>query len=174
MKATRFVWQAVCCLALFVCFQITATAQDAPKPGPEHAVLKELVGDWDATMKMGPQESKGTMTYKMMSGDMWVVYDFKGEFMGAPFVGHGFMGYDVSKKKYVSVWIDSMGTPPMISEGTYDAAKKTMTEVGEAMGPDGKMSKMKMVTEMKSKDEMLFTMHHGDQPAMTITYKRKK
>ena len=49
-----------------------AIAQEAPKPGPEHEVLKKMVGDWTLTMKFGGMESKGTVTYKMDLGGLWL------------------------------------------------------------------------------------------------------
>src|SRR5260370_28344655 len=85
-----------------------AVAQEAPKPGPEHALLKRAEGTWDATLKFGDQESKGTMTYKMGLGGLWLVSDFKGEVMGAKFEGKGMDTYDPAQKKYVNVWFDSM------------------------------------------------------------------
>lgn len=173
MKVTRVTWQLVCCWVAVLGVQAVA-AQEPAKPGPEHALLKEMEGEWEAHIKAMGMESKGSMVYKLMQGGLWVTYDFKGDFGGMPFTGHGIMGYDAAKKKYFSVWVDSMSGSPMISEGTYDAAKKVFTEVGEAMGPSGKMEKMKMVTEIKSRDEMVFTMNTNDQPMMTIVYKRKK
>jgi hypothetical protein len=164
---------------LFVGGTTTATAQETPKPSPEHALLKSMEGTWDAKCKFGPQESKGTMVYKLMPGDLWLTSDFKCDMMGQPFHGHGVMGYDTNKKKYVSCWADSMSTGLTTGEGTYDAAKKVFTENNEGPGPDGKMMKMKMVTELKGPDEMLFTMYMPDpsgkdQPVMTIHYTRKK
>src|SRR5262249_44245858 len=48
-------------------------AQEIPKPGPEHEVLKKLEGNWDITMKAGGAEFKGTVTYKMDLGGLWLV-----------------------------------------------------------------------------------------------------
>ena len=53
---------AVCVLIFAAPF---VAAQDFPKPGPEHEMLKKWVGTWDTTMKMAGMESKGTATYKM-------------------------------------------------------------------------------------------------------------
>jgi hypothetical protein len=154
-------------------------AQEAPKPGPEHEFLRKLEGTWDATVKFGEGESKGTMTYRMEMSGLWLVGDFQGSFFGQKFEGRGLDSYDVNKKKYVGVWVDSMTTAPMLSEGTYDKDKKTMTMTGEGPGMDGKLMKMKMVTEYKDNDNIVFTMSGPgkdgkDQTMMVITYKRKK
>jgi hypothetical protein len=156
-----------------------AVAQEPPKPGPEHAMLKKAEGTWDATVKMEGQESKGTMTYKMDLGGLWLTSDYKGEFGGQKFQGKGLDTYDVGKKKYVGVWFDSMSTLPMVMEGTYDKEKKTMTMTGEGPGMDGKMTKYKSVLQDKDDDTMIFTMSSPGKDGkeavmMTITYKRKK
>ena len=153
-----------------------ATAQEPPKPGPEHEMLKKWVGTWDTTMKMLGMESKGVATYKMELGGLWLASTFEGEIGGAKFSGKGFDTYDAGKKKFVGVWVDSMSTSPMMMEGTYDKAKKTLTMVGEGPGEDGKPTKHKTVSEMKDDDTVHFSMYMGDgkEPMFTILYKRKK
>src|SRR5262245_54225969 len=110
-----------------------------PKPGPEHELLKKMEGTWDTTMKMPGGKSKGTATYKMDLGGLWLTSKFEGDMGGEKFSGRGFDTYDADKKKFVGVWFDSMSTKPMVLQGTYDKAKKTMTMVGDAPGMDGKM-----------------------------------
>src|ERR1041385_3654754 len=148
-------------------------------PGPEHETLKKLEGTWSAKVKMGESESMGTMTYKMECGGLWLTSDFRSEFDGQKFQGRGVDGYDPEKKKYVSVWVDSMSTRPMFLEGTHDKDKKTTTMTGEAPGPDGKLAKHKMVTHMADDDHMTFTMYVIDSDGkenkvMTIEYARRK
>src|SRR5262249_31409183 len=82
-------------------------AQAPPKPGPELEHLKQLVGVWDATVSVG---GKGTMTYKMDLGGLWLVSEYEGEFGDQKFQGRGLDTYDSAKKKYVTVWADSMST----------------------------------------------------------------
>ena len=151
-------------------------AQDGPKPGPEHAVLKKLEGDWDLVMKFGGMESKGAVTYKMELGGLWLAGSLESELFGQKFQGKSMDSYDAGKKKYVSVWIDSMGTQPMILEGTYDAAKKAMTLSGDGPGMDGKPTKYKSVTTFTDDNTTNFAMYIGDvkEPSFTIVYTRKK
>ncbi len=40
---------------------ISAFAQDIPKPGPEHEMLKKKEGAWTTTMKVGDKETKSAM-----------------------------------------------------------------------------------------------------------------
>src|SRR5579885_3776655 len=107
----------------------------APKPGPEHELLKKLEGTWEATVHAGPQDSKGTMVYKSACGGLWLASKYEGDFGGQKFEGRGLDGYNPTKKKYVSVWVDSMSPSPLITEGTFDDASKTMTMTGEGPGP---------------------------------------
>jgi hypothetical protein len=169
---TRFVAPAA--LAVMLCG--AGAAQPPAPPGPELDVLKKMVGTWDATMKFEGAESKGTCVYKMDVGGLWLASTFEGDFGGTKFSGRGFDSYDPMKKKYVGVWLDSMMPHAMTMEGTYDAAKKTMTMEGSAPGPDGKVEKMKAVSAMPDVDTIDFKMYMGDgkQPAFTILYKRKK
>jgi hypothetical protein len=154
----------------------TATAQDAPKAPPELDVLKKLVGDWDATMKFGGMESKGKVTYKMEVGGMWLVSNLESDLFGQKFHGKGLDSYDTSKKKYTSVWIDSMSGSPMTMEGTFDKEKKTMTLAGEGPGMDGKPTKFRSVSQMPDNDTINFSMYMGDgkEPSFTVVYKRRK
>jgi hypothetical protein len=160
-------------------FVPTLWAQELPQPGPEHKKLKELEGTWDATMKMGDQESKGTMVWKMDLGGLWLVSEFEGDFGGMKFMGKGMDSYDPIKKKYVSVWVDSMSTLPVVAEGNFDKNGKTMTMTGEGPGPDGKPTKYKMTTEHKDKDNLLWSLYGAGPDGkeglqFTITYKRRK
>lgn len=156
-----------------------AWAQTPPGPGPEHERLKKMEGTWNAKVKTGNEESAAVVTYKMECGGLWLVGDFRGEFGGQRFQGRGMDGYDPEKKKYVSVWVDSMSFCPMLMEGSYDTAKKSLTMTGEAPGPDGKMAKHKMVTLMSDDDHHTFNMYivapDGQETKfMTIEYTRKK
>lgn len=154
-------------------------AQDFPKPGPEHEKLKELVGNWDALMDMGGQKTKAKATYKSICDGMWVVSDFEGELAGAKFHGHGLDGYDLNKKKYVGVWIDSWSSAPLHMEGNYDPKTKLLVMTGDSVGLDGKPEKFKATTETKDKDHFTFKMYMvqpdgTDQLAFTIEYTRRK
>ncbi len=154
------------------------------KPGPEHELLKADAGVWDATVEVmaAPGQpmstSKGVETNNLVGG-LWLVSDFKSEMMGAPFEGHGVMGWDTNKKKYVGTWVDSTSTGIWNSESTYDAATKTLT--GALEGPDhaGAILKMKSVVAHPDPDTRVFTMSAPgpdgkDMATMKITYKRRK
>jgi hypothetical protein len=174
MKTVRCLCAAVAIVIL--ASQSNSRAQDVAKPGPEHEILKKLVGDWDLTLKTGEIESKGTSTYKMDLGGLWLASTVESEIAGQKFTGRGFDTFDATKKKYVGLWLDSMSTSPMIMEGAYDSGTKTLTMIGDGPGMDGKPTKFKAVTVLTDADTINFSMFMGDvkEPAFTILYKRKK
>ena len=159
-----------------VVLALPAVAQEPVKPGPEHKMLKRLEGNWETTMKAGGREFKGTVTYKMELGGLWLVSSMESDFPGQKFYGKGLDTYDAKKKKFISVWCDSLITTPLIMEGTFNKAKKTLTMVGDGPGMDGKPAKWRSVSEMPNNDTVLFRMYLGDgkEPMFSITYKRKK
>jgi len=163
-----------------------APAMPMPKPGPEHAILKQDVGTWDATVEMfmapgaPPMVSKGVETNNMGCGGLCLITDFKGEMApGQAFYGHGVTTWDPAKKKYVGSWTDSMSAGLGIGESTYDAARKTVT--GWMEGPDmtGKVVKSKSLVEYKDADTRVFSMYQAgpdgkEMLGMKISYKRRK
>ncbi|MBA4190247.1 MAG: hypothetical protein C0467_19855 [Planctomycetaceae bacterium] len=153
-----------------------APAQEGPKAGPEHDILKKMEGNWDLVMKFGGNESKGTVTYKMELGGLWLVGSLESELFGSKFTGKSLDTYDAAKKKYIGVWADSMGTQPMMLEGTFDKATKALTMSGDGPGMDGKPTKYKSVTTITDDNTINFSMYIGDvkEPSFTIVYKRKK
>jgi hypothetical protein len=154
----------------------SAVAQEPPKPGPEHKRLQKLEGTWETTMKADGKEYKGVQTYKMELGGLWLVGSLESDLGGQKFYGKGLDTFDAGKKKYVTVWFDSMSTTPMTMEGNFDKDGKTLTMVGDGPGMDGKPAKWKSVSEMTDDNTIHFSMYVGDgkEPMFTITYKRKK
>lgn len=153
-----------------------AWSQEGPKPGPEHQLLKGQEGTWDTLMKAGGMEFKGSVTFKMELGGLWLVGTLESELFGQKFTGKSIDTYDAAKGKYVSIWVDSMSTAPVTTEGTYDKEKKTLTMSGEGPGMDGKPTKYRSISKMSDPDTIEMTMYIGDtkEPMFVITYKRKK
>jgi hypothetical protein len=166
---------------------VMAAAQEMPplpKPGPEHALFKDVAGTWDARVEtfMSPGEpsvSTGVETNRVGCGGLCLISDFKGEMMGTTFEGHGTEVWDATKKKYVGTWTDSMTLGLSLAESSYDPATKTMT--GWMEGPDmsGNVSRMKSTSTQKDADTRIFEMHNvgadgSETLGMRITYTRKK
>jgi hypothetical protein len=176
--ALRKFLTATVALAVLVGTARLTAQQPEVKPGPEHEKLKEAEGTWDATIKSMGGDSKGTLACKIGLGGLWLLEHFTSDFGGMTFEGRGATSYDPTKKKYVNIWIDSMSTSPMVSEGNYDKKTKTMTMVGNMPMPDGKSTKITMTTVAKDADTKTFTMKTAgpdgkDLEMLHITYKRR-
>jgi hypothetical protein len=154
--------------------------------GPEHKLLESLVGTFDAEVKVyyfgptKPTSNKGVLTRKMILGGNFLQESFTGEFFGSKFTGLGIVGFDQNKKKFVTTWCDSMSTSLMLTEGTYNADKKTLTNVGEDVEPNTKKKmKTRDVLKIISADAQTFEMFRlpeGEKmelKVMEISYTRK-
>src|SRR5205823_3319294 len=98
-------------LAVVLAFGVTtafARAQEPAKPGPEHEKFKALVGDWEATVKMGGNESKAKANWKLDFGGFYAIETFEGDFGPMKLKGRGQSGYCPIKQKYFTIWVDSM------------------------------------------------------------------
>jgi len=152
-------------------------------PGPQHARFKEAVGTWKTEMKMwmGPGEptvSPGASRMELVFGGRYLKEHYRCLSPDMPYEGMLLMGYDNLKKKYVSLWIDSMSTGFMLMEGTYDDAAKTLTMTGEADDPFLGPIEMRSVSREVSKDKVVFEMYRKsadgpEQKCMEITYTRE-
>lgn len=117
--------------------------QKAATPGEAHKKLEPFVGTFDARVRMWdamnpskpPEDSTGTMTSTWVLGNRFVQQNYEGTFMGEPFNGMGYVGYDNVTKKIQSVWMDSASTGMMVMTGTADATGKTVTAKGTMSDP---------------------------------------
>ncbi len=116
----------------------------------EHKNMGEMVGTYKSVQKfwMTPggeaMKSEGKMTTKALMDGRYFQSDYEGNSMGAPFYGMSLAAYDKAKKKYVTTWIDNMGTGIMMFEGTMVDDK--LIQYAKYLNPmTGKMEKHKMV-----------------------------
>jgi hypothetical protein len=128
--------------------------------------MKKLAGNFDYTIKMWmdpsqpPSESTGKRSAELIMGGRYLIEKYTGSFMGMPFEGMGTMAYDNVQKKYLSTWIDNMGTGVMFGSGTCDAASGTWTMVADMADPmTGKMVKTRSVTKLVDADHMSMEMY---------------
>ena len=157
----------------------------ASTPGDAHKKLDGMVGTWDVKVKSWmapgapPMESTGSAVNAWVLGGRWMEEKFTGTFMGMPFQGIGYTGYDNIKKQYVGTWMENMSTAVMVSTGkggsgnTWEFAssmddpmtgktmpvteKVTFTDADHhtmemwSPGPDGKMFKMMEIAYSRKK-----------------------
>jgi hypothetical protein len=115
---------------------------------------------------------------KMLVDGRFLQQEFNGNMMGKPYNGVGITGYDNLRKKYVSSWIDSMGTGIFLMEGTASADGKTITLKGRHAEPGGGRMNHRAVWKLLDNNTQTFDMYgtHGHGKAMKmmeITYTRK-
>jgi hypothetical protein len=172
--------------------EMMAKMMELAKPGENHMTLQGLKGEWNykvkAWMNPGapPMESSGTTVTKVTMGGRYFISEHKGvmqmpgadgKMMDMQFNGMAIEGYDNVKKKFVSSWIDNMGTGIMNSEGDYDAATKTLTYTSEYEPMPGMKTKVRQVIKFSDADHhrMDFYEDRGgtEVKTMEIFYTRK-
>jgi hypothetical protein len=110
-------------------------------PGPMHRMLAEMDGEWEEVITMymdpsaPPATTNVTITKKMILGGRYQESKHKGDMMGIPFEGIGTIGYDNAAKKFVSSWVDNMGSGLMYSEGVWNEDTKTLVFLGKLTDP---------------------------------------
>jgi hypothetical protein len=153
-------------------------------PGEPHKLFASLAGSWTTTTKewmepgKPPTESTGTAEMKMLLDGRFLYQEYNGQMMGQPFNGIGIDGYDNIRKKYVTAWMDSMGTGIFIMEGTASSDGKTITLKGSHPEPGGGHMSHRAVWKLIDANHQTFDMygaHHGqkEMKMMEITYQRK-
>jgi hypothetical protein len=192
------VWLATCAIVLS---SLAAVAQEqkmspeqkaameamvkAATPGEAHKKLSSMAGTWNTQVTMWmqpgapPQVSTGTSTNKWVLGGRWMQETFDGTFMGKPFHGVGYTGYDNVKEQYVGTWMDTASTAVMTSMGKAED-DKTYSFTSTIDDPLTKKP-MDMKTKVTVTDKNHHTMEMwGPAPdgtqfkMMEITYTRKK
>jgi hypothetical protein len=87
-------------------------------------VTREHGGRWNTKTKewmdpgQPPMESAGTCEQTMLCGARFLRQECAGTMMGTMVTGIVVIGYDNHSKKYISTWMDSMGTGIFFMEGT--------------------------------------------------------
>ncbi len=149
-------------------------------PNEHHKSQEMFVGDWEATAKewtdptQPPKETKATCKNTLILNGRFLQMEYKGEMMGQSFEGFGLSGYDTAKKKHTMVWMDTMATQMMNSEGECTDGCKTTTLMGEMPGGMKSRSVTKVVSPTEHVFEMYMTGPDGKEIKMfEIVYKKK-
>lgn len=154
------------------------------QPGEPHKLLAGLAGSWTTTTKewmepgKPPTESAGTAEMKMLLDGRFLYQEYNSQMMGQPFSGIGIDAYDNMTKKYVTAWMDTMGTGIFIMEGTASADGKTITLKGQHPEPGGGQMKHRAVWKIVDTNSQTFEMygtHHKgkEMKFLEIVYTRK-
>jgi hypothetical protein len=153
-------------------------------PGEPHKLFASLGGSWTTQTKewmepgKPPAESTGTAEMKMLLDGRFLYQEYNGQMMGQPFSGIGIDAYDNLTKKYVTAWMDSMGTGIFMMEGTASADGKTITLKGSHPEPGGGKMTHRAIWKIVDNNTQTFDMwgtHGGgkEMKVLEITYTRK-
>ena len=115
---------------------------------------------------------------KMVLDGRFLQQEFSGDMMGHPYSGIGISGYDNLRKRYVSTWIDTMGTGVFVMDGTGSADGKTITLKGQHAELGGGQMSHRAIWKLVDANTQIFEMYgthgHGkEMKMMEITYTRK-
>jgi hypothetical protein len=173
-------------LAIVAALVAPALAQDKgapPKPGKEHEFLKQLEGEWEVRAKhMEPghsgEESRATESAQISLGGFWLAFEHKGAYGKESYEGHGLMGYDPSKAKYVGTWVDSMSPHLTWFEGEADSSGKTLTFKTHGFDKSGKACEGRMTIQITDRDHHTIRFYKLDDQGKDVlgaemTYTRK-
>ncbi len=153
----------------------------AATPGPQHAMLAGMAGDWtfEGTFWMAPDQppmqSTGTAERTMALGGRVLVEKVTSSFMGEPFEGHGMTGYDNVTGQYWGAWMDNASTALMTSTGSCDQGKCEWHST--IVDPTtGQPAKMRMTSEHGADSELHRAYEVGadgaERLSMEFRYKR--
>lgn len=164
-----------------------AAWQKASTPGEPHQRLaRQFEGTWSTKQSMWmepsapPSVETGTSVNTPVFGGRQLRMDYKSAFMGQPYEGVGFSGYDNVKGKYVSSWMDSMSTGLFVAEGDYDAGSRTYTYRGQMPDPmkNGVLVPIRNLVRIVDNDHHVFEMYElrdgKEVKTMQIDYTRAK
>ncbi|MBL1215659.1 MAG: DUF1579 domain-containing protein [Ignavibacteriae bacterium] len=139
-------------------------------PGWAHEMMAKSAGEWTAENTMWeypgaePMKSGGKVKNEMILGGRYLQATHSGTVMGMPFEGLNLSGYDNHTKKFISIWIDNMGTGISKSEGTYDKKTNSINFTGNMIDPvTGKNMTYRSVAKMIDDDHQEFVMYMKDK-----------
>lgn len=161
-----------------------AVYQELATPGSPHKLLEEMAGSWSVTSRWWmdpnepPMESTGSSEQKMILDGRFLQQEFTGNMMGSPFAGIGFNGFNNHTGKFVSTWMDTMGTGIYYFEGSAGSDGKTITQTCNYDDPVRGLLNWRSVTRIVDHDHLEFEMYTTDSSGNEgkmgeMTYTRK-
>lgn len=154
------------------------------KPSDHHEWIAQFDGTWSGQSKMWmdpkqpPMESKMITKNEMILEGRYQRSTNTGRMMDQEFIGEGIMGYDNASKKFVSTWIDNMGTGIIYMEGELSKDKTILTLYGAMKDPmfekDMKIKQvLTLINENEHKFEMFMDMGGNEFKTLEIIYTRE-
>ena len=141
--------------------------------GPQHEQLKFFEGRWTAAVSMwfGPGEptrGEASASTSMALGGRFAHMHYEGEWMGEPFHGLAYTGYDNVNQRFTSLWADSASTWFAVMYGDHDADSRTYTFTGMMPNPLDATSPTPVREVMRIVDDNRYTVewfepHDGEE-----------
>jgi len=155
----------------------------AGTPGEHHAYLDQMVGDWEAEVRMWSDPDAEPMVMEATSAVEWVMdgrfvrEKVTSGFQGQPFHGIGYTGYNNLTGEYEAVWMDNHSTALYRYSGQVDDEGRMIFH-SESVDPvSGEKVREKGVSEFLSDDEMVarsYRLEDGEEIlTMELRYTRK-
>ncbi len=152
--------------------------------GPMHEMMASWDGSWKEEVKVWmepgaePMINESYCVNNMIMGGRYQESNHTGDFNGMPFEGRSILGYDNAMKKFVSTWVDNMGSGIMYLEGTWNEELQTIEFAGSSIDPaTGKKMNVKetfrIVDERTQVMEMFMVQDDEDVKTMEITFTRE-
>lgn len=138
-------------------------------PGAPHRLLALLAGSWNTRHRYWmepdkpPTESSGLCEQKMVMEGRFLQQEFSGEMMGNRFAGIGFFGYDNNTEKYISTWLDNMGTGIYFFEGTAGPDGRSIVQTCRYDDPVQGATEWRSVTRLVDGDTYAVEMFSTDK-----------
>lgn len=129
----------------------------AAQPGPQHAELMKLAGDYTTKETFyapgsEPQESTGTAKLKAILGGRFLEEENSSQSFGQPYSGLRLYGYNNGSKQYEAIWIYDGSTAFLVLDGTSDDNGKTVRYSGAFLGPDGEKQTLRVTITQDDAD----------------------
>jgi hypothetical protein len=114
----------------------------AATPGEPHRFLDDLVGHWRTTTRIwvrgpdaSPHQSTGTSTIEWILGGRFLREEARGTLLGRAVAGLGILGYDTTRERFESFWVDTMSTGVYASTGKLEDDGRSVSLEGTVDDP---------------------------------------
>lgn len=159
---------------------------EAAQPGPEHARLASLAGEWDLrfsywTSPTGdPIVGTGTAMNRVILGGRFLHSESVTQLGDRRSEGLTILGFDRRANRYTTLGLDTWGTYYVEAEGPWDDGSRAMVMYGEETDPiSNRTERYTMITRITGPDEyvqeIVFRLPNGESfKAVEIRHTRRK
>lgn len=159
---------------------------EAAQPGPEHARLATLAGEWDLrfsywTSPTGdPIVGTGTATNRMILGGRFLHSESVTQLGDRRSENLTILGYDRRANRYTTLGLDTWGTYYVEAEGPWDDGSRAIVMYGEETDPmSNRTERYTMITRFAGPDEyvqeIVFRLPNGESfKAVEVRHTRRR